>query len=68
MKNLIALIAFLGSGIGQVLIVGVILACILPEGCAEFLGIIFGVIICIMLIVMFIKFVIFILDLMKGKW
>ncbi len=68
MKDLLGLIIFLGSGIGQVLIFGLILACILPEGCAEILGSIFGVILIIMLIVLFVKFVMFILDLMNGKF
>lgn len=68
MKNLIAIIAFLGSGAGMILLVGCILACILPEGCAEILGEIFGVLFIIALIVMFVKFVITILNISKGKW
>lgn len=67
MKNLIALIAFLGSGAGTILLVGCILACILPEGCAEILGSIFGILFLIALIFMFVKFIIFIWDLTKGK-
>lgn len=68
MRNLIAIIVFFSSGAGTILLIGLILACILPEGCAEFLGEIFGVLFLIALLVMFVKFVITIIDIRKGKW
>lgn len=68
MKNLIAIIVFFSSGAGMILLIGLILVCILPEGCTEFLGEIFGVLFLITLLVMFVKFVITVIDISKGKW
>lgn len=68
MKNLIGIIVFFSSGAGMILLIGLILACILPEGCAEFLGEIFGVLFLIALIVTFVKFVVDLIDISKGKW
>lgn len=68
MKNLIAIIVFFSSGAGMILLGGLVFALMLPESCTEFVATITGVLFLIALIVMFIKFVITIIDISKGKW
>jgi hypothetical protein len=68
MKNFIGILAILGTAFGQILVIGVILALILPASFADILGKIFGVALLIALIVMFISFIINFFDLMNGKF
>jgi hypothetical protein len=68
MKNFIGILAVLGSAFGQILVIGIILALILPASFAVILGKIFGVALLIALIVMFISFIINFFDLMNGKF
>jgi hypothetical protein len=68
MKNFIGILAILGTAFGQILVIGIILALILPASFAVILGKIFGVTLLIALIVMFVSFIINFFDLMNGKF
>jgi hypothetical protein len=68
MKKFIGILAILGSAFGQILVIGIILALILPASFSVILGKIFGVALLIALIVMFVSFIINFFNLMNGKF
>jgi len=68
MRNLLGIICFLCTGAGQILLVGLILACLLPEKWAEYIGAIIAIPFLIALIVLFVKFIANFIDLIKGKY
>jgi hypothetical protein len=57
MKNLLGIICLLCTGFGQLLILGVVLALVLPESFIPTLGTIFAVLLAIAFIVMVVNFV-----------
>jgi hypothetical protein len=68
MKNFLGILAILGTGFGQILLIGIILALILPEEWSGVLAWIFGALLVIAFIVMLVKFIKNFYDLTNGKF
>jgi phosphatidylglycerophosphate synthase len=68
MKNFLGILAILGTGFGQILLIGIILALILPEKWSGVLAWIFGVLLVIAFVVMLVKFIKNFYDLTNGKF